>query len=92
MVEEILTYSRPYGVDVVMERAISGARDRAQARERGVVAGRIRDLMHESGMPTEDFARSVGTSRSRLSTYLSGKVTPAATMLVRMENVVKRSG
>jgi transcriptional regulator with XRE-family HTH domain len=32
----------------------------------------------------------LGTSRSRLSTYLSGKVTPSAGLLVRMERLVER--
>jgi transcriptional regulator with XRE-family HTH domain len=32
-------------------------------------------------------ARLVGTSASRLSTYMSGKVSPSAAMLIRIERV-----
>lgn len=31
------------------------------------------------------FAEHIGTSASRLSTYLSGKVTPSAALLLRIE-------
>ena len=36
------------------------------------------------------FAEAIGTSASRLSTYLSGKVAPSSTLLVRMERVASR--
>jgi transcriptional regulator with XRE-family HTH domain len=32
-----------------------------------------------------EFAKNIGTSASRLSTYASGQVVPSATMLVRIE-------
>jgi transcriptional regulator with XRE-family HTH domain len=35
------------------------------------------------------FADLVGTSASRLSTYMSGKVTPSAAMLVRIERMAR---
>ncbi|MDN5748643.1 MAG: helix-turn-helix domain-containing protein [Pseudonocardia sp.] len=43
--------------------------------------------MAASGRTRADFARSVGTSASRLSTYVNGSVTPSAAMLVRMRRV-----
>lgn len=36
------------------------------------------------------FARRIGTSRPRPSTYLSGTVTPSAALLARMHNLVGR--
>ena len=33
------------------------------------------------------FAERIGTSRSRLSTYMSGQVVPSATLMVRMRRV-----
>lgn len=88
-VEEILTYARPYGVAGLMERAIAQARTRAAKSEVEEVAARIRELREASGLAVADFARLVGTSRSRMSTYLSGKVAPSAAMLVRMERTVR---
>jgi len=82
--EEVLTYSRPYGVAEAMERAITRAREAAEAREREAVATEIRELVRASGLTRAKFASRIGTSASRLSTYATGKVTPSAAMLVRM--------
>jgi DNA-binding XRE family transcriptional regulator len=90
-VEEILTYSRPYGVTGLMERAIDAARQRAARSEIDEVASRIRGLRESSGLSVSEFARLVGTSRSRMSTYLAGKVVPSAAMLVRMERAARLS-
>lgn len=90
-VEEYLGYASPYGVGPLLRRTVSRARAAAEAHEREVVADRVRSLVRRSGLSNEEFARGIGTSRSRLSTYASGKVTPAATLLVRMETFVDDS-
>jgi DNA-binding transcriptional regulator YiaG len=86
-VEEVLSHSRPYGVADVMELAIERARERAQAEERAVVAEEIAALLRESGLSRAAFAAGIGTSAPRLSTYLTGKVTPSAALLVRMRRL-----
>jgi Trp operon repressor len=53
------------------------------------VAHRLRLLILQSGLTQTEFAKRVGTSHSRLSTYLSAKVSPNATMLIRAEDVVR---
>ncbi len=83
-VEEVLTYSRPYGVAELMERAIAMARGAAEASERRAVATEVDRLIRESGLSRTEFASQIGTSASRLSTYATGKVTPSAALLVRM--------
>lgn len=83
-IEEVLTYSRPYGVGEAMERAISGARQEAEAAERRAVAAEIDRLVRDSGLSRAEFASRIGTSASRLSTYTTGKVTPSAALLLRM--------
>jgi transcriptional regulator with XRE-family HTH domain len=55
------------------------------------VAAEITRLLADSGMTRAEFASALGTSTSRLSTYLSGKVTPSAALLVRMGRVETRS-
>ena len=40
-----------------------------------------------SGLSQGQFARRIGTSASRLSTYRSGAVVPSATLLVRIERL-----
>lgn len=86
-VEEALSVSRPYGAAELMEDALATARAHAEEQERAAVAAEIGELMTASGMTRAEFARSVGTSASRLSTYLGGSVTPSAAMLVRMRRV-----
>ena len=41
-------------------------------------------------MSQAEFARGVGTSPSRMSTYLSGKVTPSAVLAERMRKFADR--
>lgn len=89
-VEEVLTYSRPYGVAEVMERIIGEAREAAEANERQAVAAEVRRLVDESGLTRADFASRIGTSASRLSTYVNGKVTPSAALLLRMKEIAQR--
>lgn len=53
--------------------------------ERRAVADEIRLRVKLSGQTQAAFAAYVGTSPSRLSTYVSGKVTPSAAMLLRIQ-------
>src|SRR5665811_101792 len=86
-VEEVLAYSRPYGVDKLMERVISNAREAAQKDEREAVAAEVTALVEATELSRAEFAAAIGTSASRLSTYLSGKVTPSAALIVRMRRL-----
>jgi DNA-binding transcriptional regulator YiaG len=89
-VEEVLTYSRPYGIAEAMERVIAQARDAEERAERDAVASEVAALAKASGLTRAEFASRIGTSASRLSTYATGKVTPSASLLVRMRNVTER--
>jgi DNA-binding transcriptional regulator YiaG len=82
--EEVLTYSRPYGVAEAIERAIARARADTETSEREEVAREVEQLVAASGLSRAEFAARIGTSPSRLSTYTTGKVTPSAALLVRM--------
>ncbi len=89
-VEEVLTYSRPYGVAKAIERVIEQARKDTEKSERKTVAAEIAGLIRESGLSRAEFASRIGTSTSRLSTYATGRVTPSAALLVRMRHVAQR--
>ena len=89
-IEEVLTYSRPYGIATAFERTISRARAAAEASERQAVAAEVAELVRESGLSRAEIASRLGTSTSRLSTYVSGKVTPSAALLVRMRRLAER--
>jgi len=84
-VEHYLSYREPDGVSTLFALAIERARADTDHANRAEVAARIRNAVTGSGLTNAEFARLVGTSASRLSTYLSGKVTPSAAMLMRIE-------
>ena len=88
-VEKYLSYREPDGVSTLFALAIGRPRIDAENADRAAVAARVRDAVAGSGLTDGEFARLVGTSASRLSTYLSGKVTPSAAMLVRIERVAE---
>jgi DNA-binding transcriptional regulator YiaG len=86
-VEEVLSHSRPYGIAEAMESALSRARERAEASERAAVAAEIRNAVEHSGLSRFEFASRIGTSTSRLSTYITGRVTPSAALMLRIRRV-----
>lgn len=88
--EEVLTYSRPYGVGKAMELVIERARRDAEAAERVAVAAEVQRLIDESGLSRREFASRIGTSTSRLSTYVRGKVVPSSALLFRMRALAER--
>ncbi len=89
-IEEVLSHSRPYGTAELFERAIEAARTRAENEERASVAAELRELVQRSGLLQAEFARRLGTSASRMSSYVNGAVVPSATLMVRARNVAGR--
>lgn len=89
-VEEVLGYSRPYGIAEAMEAVLAEIRADVEADERREVAAEVRDAIDRSGLSQAEFAARIGTSASRLSTYASGKVIPSATLLLRMRRLAER--
>jgi transcriptional regulator with XRE-family HTH domain len=86
-IEEVLAYSRPYGIAEAMERVIAHARAKAERSERDQVAQEVERLIKRSGLTRIEFAARIGTSASRLSTYATGRTTPSAALLLRMSRV-----
>ncbi len=62
-------------------------RKRFEEAERREVAHEIRSLVAVSGCSQRKFAKYVGTSAPRLSTYVNGLVTPSATMMLRIRRI-----
>jgi DNA-binding transcriptional regulator YiaG len=90
--EEVLSHSRPYGIADAMDVALARARRRAEDEEREQVAADVRDAIARSGLSRAEFASRIGTSPSRLSTYATGRVTPSASLMIRMHRVAARGG
>lgn len=87
-VEEILAFTRPYGIAEAMTSVLADARARREADEREVVAAEIRSAIERVALSRRAIAARLGTSASRLSTYAGGSVTPAATFMVRLRRLV----
>jgi hypothetical protein len=88
---EAVRLARPYGTTELFEAVIDGARKEAADSERAEVAAEVRQLVASSGLSAQDFALRLGTSRSRLSTYMSGKVVPSAMLMIRMRRAAGRA-
>lgn len=88
---EAVKMSRPYGTAELLTTVIERVRQEAADAEREQVAGEIRDLVARSGLSQRDFALRLGTSRPRLSTYLSGKVTPSAALMIRVRRIAAQA-
>lgn len=73
-----------------MERELALARREAEDAERKEVARRVGEWLQRTGMSRAEFAEAIGTSTSRLSTYLTGRVAPSSTLMIRMENLASR--
>ncbi len=84
-IERYLGYREHDGVSTLFRLVIDRARADADRSDRDEVAVRVRDAVERSGLTKAEFASSIGTSASRLSTYLSGSVTPSAALLLRIE-------
>jgi DNA-binding transcriptional regulator YiaG len=89
---EAIRLSHPYGTAELLEGVVGRARKLAADSERTQVASEVRRLVECSGLSQRDFAERIGTSGSRLSTYISGKVVPSAALMVRMRRVACHAG
>jgi DNA-binding transcriptional regulator YiaG len=90
-VEQYLDYTDDADVRALFGAFLARARSDREQAERSTVAARVRAAIAKSGLTQTEFAARIGTSRSRLSTYASGRVTPAATMLLRIERAAQVS-
>jgi DNA-binding transcriptional regulator YiaG len=88
---EAVRLSHPYGTAELFATIIDSARQEAAAAERAEVAAEVRRLVDSSRLSVQEFSLRLGTSRSRLSTYMSGKVIPSAALMVRMRRAAERA-
>jgi predicted XRE-type DNA-binding protein len=86
-VEEVLAMGGPYGIVELFEGVIEAAREDTKAKERSEVANEVAGLVERSGLSLREFAKYIGTSAPRLSTYMNGTVTPSSTLMNRMRRV-----
>ncbi|WP_183093875.1 helix-turn-helix domain-containing protein [Nocardioides stalactiti] len=58
-------------------------------RDDAVVVDMLKAALVESGLSQAGFGRALGTSASRMSTYLSGRTRPSASFVVRAQRLGK---
>jgi len=93
----------PYGkVAADVEQAVEVAEDRglveymrmalerARSSDKQRLALKLREHVWRSGMSQAEVARRLGTSPSRLSTYLSGQVAPSAVFAEKLRELGER--
>lgn len=90
--DEVLAAVENQAMVELFSRVKKSALHRSETGERKAVAARMREALQQSGLSRGEFAARLGTSQSRLSTYLTGKVVPSAVILVRAEEAARRSG
>jgi len=89
---QALDLAEDRGVAATLRRAVDQARAQVEQSAREEVRRRLAALVEGSGLTAAEFAAQLGTSASRFSTYLSGKVVPSAALMVRAEGVAVRRG
>jgi DNA-binding transcriptional regulator YiaG len=84
--EEALEIAESVGAAALLRRVLDDARSTAEERS----VRRLQELAREADLSQQRLAERIGTSRSRLSSYLSGAVAPSAVVVERLEAVVRR--
>jgi hypothetical protein len=89
-VEEVLAGSRPYGISKALAEVLDRARAHLEANERVEVARHMRLLMERSGLGLPEFASRIGVPVDQLGAYLDAKVSPSASLMIRMRRLSDR--
>ncbi len=74
-------------VPSLLQRVLQKSLRDSEAQERQEVVDELQRHLRGSGLSRADFAVRLGTSQSRLSTYLNGKVVPSAAVLMRARRI-----
>jgi hypothetical protein len=89
-VEEVLETARPYGVSKALSEVLTRTREHLEANERAEVARHIQALMERSGLGPAEFASRIGVPTEEFGKYLSGAISPSASLMIRMRRLSDR--
>ncbi len=92
--DEVFPAAEDSGVVGALRGMIGLQRARFELATRDEVRRELGALVKASGLTQAGFAQRIGTSRSRLNTYLTGRVVPSAATLIRARRIseICRSG
>ncbi|GAA2173200.1 hypothetical protein GCM10009784_06610 [Arthrobacter parietis] len=88
--KEVLAATESPAMSALFSRILRHSVRDAEDAERQEVTQDLAAYLTRSGLTRAEFAQQLGTSPSRLSTYLTGKVVPSAVMMVRARRLVER--
>lgn len=89
-VEEVLDGTPSFGISKALAEVLARARTHLEANERAEVARHMRVLIKRSGLSQQEFASRVGVPSDTLGDYLSGAVSPPASLMIRMRRLSDR--
>lgn len=89
LLDGVVDAAEDSGSAAALRRYVALAVEREERRERQAVADELVGLWRASGLDQGAYARRLGTSRTRLNSYLNGKTVPLATVLVRAHNLAE---
>ena len=89
-VEEVLETARPYGVSKALSEVLTRAREHLEANERAEVGRHVQVLLERSGLGEQEFASRIGVPSDDFGNYLSGQISPPASLMIRMRRLSDR--
>ena len=89
-VEEVLEGQPAQGIAKALLEVLTRTRTHLEANERAEVARHVRLLIQRCGLDRAEFASRVGVPETDLSDYLSGTVSPPASLMIRMRRLSDR--
>ena len=89
-VEEVLEQSDEVGVAKALSEVLVRSRQHLEANERAEVARHVRLLLSRSGLSEQEFASRIGVPPNDLAIYLEGRVSPPASLMIRMRRLSDR--
>jgi hypothetical protein len=89
-VEEVLAQSDSTGVSKALSEVLVRSRQHLEANERAEAARHVQLLLNRSGLSEQEFASRIGVPANDLSIYLEGRVSPPASLMIRMRRLSDR--
>jgi hypothetical protein len=89
-VEEVLEHTEPLGISKALNEVLTRSRQHLEANERAEAARHVRLLLERSGLSEQEFASRIGVPAADLAIYLDGKISPPASLMIRMRRLSDR--
>ncbi len=89
-VEEVLDKAPPQGITNALSEVLVRSRQHLEAGERAEAARHIRSLVARSGLSHHEFASRIGVPTEDLVLYLEGRVSPPASLVIRIRKLSDR--